>query len=57
MKSWFVIMSNYFQIVKVRFFKKINHKINQKIKKYIGVFVTINYSGYVVSCRVQEVAL
>lgn len=46
MKSWFVIMSNYFQIVKVRFFKKINHKINQKIKKYIGVFVTINTEIY-----------
>ncbi len=28
------------------FKKRINHKINQKIKKYIGVFVTINTKIY-----------
>jgi hypothetical protein len=42
MKSWFVIMSIYALIVNVVFLNRINHELNHKIEKYIGVFMKIS---------------
>ena len=40
MKSWFVIMS--YNVLVVNFFNSIKHKLNNKIEKYIGVFMKIS---------------